>query len=252
MNKPALLTAGAFFLAIGCFAIGRFTAPVDAIIQEEIDLKSGGTVIDADKEALLRRLNDQIAALRQREAALQAQIVAQEQPQPEKAQEEQPAVAQAQPQPEQPRRGPPSAAERQAWLEKFKTENPEEYQRMMNWRNAIVADAENRANFLANVDIRLLTGEQRETHTLFMEKLALANETREKFEKGEEITVNMRELMGELDQLRHAERDILLQAAGRSAGYNRADSENFAATIKEIIQVTDRPAGPGRRGGRGR
>lgn len=243
MKKPALFATAAILIAAAGFAIGRFTAPVDIIVEEEIDVVSGGAVIDVDKESQIRSLKDQIAALRQREAELQSKIVAQDQP----PLAEQPAEVE----PEQPRQGPPSPADMLARFERMKTENPEQYERIMQMRERMNTEIENRANFLSSVDTRLLTREQRETHAAFLEKFAQANEMRQKLESGEASFQELMPVVRELGQLIETERDILLQAAGRSAGYNRQESEKFAATIKEIIQVTDMPRGPGGFGGRG-
>lgn len=244
MKKPLLFVVSIIFIAIGGFALGRFTAPVDEIPEAEIDLQLKANV-DLEQEKMIQNLRLQLAALREREADLQARLT-------DNATEEQPEepVEQAE-QPEPPRReGPPrNPADMMARLEQLRESDPERYEQIMQWRENMIQQMQDRENYFASVDTRLLTREQRAVHEEFLQKLGEFNELRERMESGEGSFQEMRDAGRHLNELRETERDILLQAAGRSAGYNREDSAKFAETIKQIYQSTEIPRGGGGFGG---
>lgn len=134
--------------------------------------------------------------------------------------------------------------------EKFKRENPEEWERIRQRRAAAFevmrkANAE-KQNFLDTIDEAHLTAEQKQEHAAFAEALAVRNAARERIraanEDGKEpvpadyraFTTAERTLREKCD----GERRLLLEATARSLGLGNDDVADFLGILERIDACT--------------
>ena len=130
--------------------------------------------------------------------------------------------------------------------EKFKRENPEEWERIQKRRKAQLeamrkAQAD-RKDFLTSVTAELLSAEQRKVHAAYRTALTAREEARERIRKataaGGEADVEDYRLMNLADRTirenAQAEHAALREALGRSLGISDADLPTFTATLKSI------------------
>ena len=135
--------------------------------------------------------------------------------------------------------------------EKFKRENPEEWERIQKRRKAQLeamrkAQAD-RKDFLTSVNDELLSAEQRKVHAAYRTALTAREEARERIRKataaGGEADVEDYRLMNLADRTirenAQAEHAALREALGRSLGISDADLPTFTATLKSIDDLVE-------------
>jgi len=188
------------------------------------------------------------AALRRRIAELEQALAARA------AKPEPVAVArQEQAREEPPRR--PSFMER---MEQLKAEKPEEYAEMQKrreeFRQSMEQRAQDRAAFIAAVDTKNMSDEQRENHEKLQQAVARVNELmalmgQPDAERGADMRHEMGDAMRQLGELYGSERRYLFEETARAVGYEGDQASEFADHMQTIIENTSMVPGFGRRGG---
>jgi hypothetical protein len=142
------------------------------------------------------------------------------------------------------RTGRLSAAER---LEQMKKDSPEQFaeiqKRREEYRQAMVQRAKSRADFLAAVETKNMSDEQRKNHVKLVATVARVNELAAKMMQADvERTVEMRRELSEaqamLGDLYAAERRFLFEEKARAFGCDAAKVSAFADQIQAIIDNT--------------
>ena len=135
--------------------------------------------------------------------------------------------------------------------EKFKRENPEEWERIQKRRRAMMAElkkaAEKRQNFLDTVSDEYLTAEQRKTHAAYADALAARAAARERVRKavdeGKEPETEDFRAINRADRVIRAnaenEKRALQEAAARSVGLSGEDVATFVEILKDIEDATN-------------
>lgn len=158
---------------------------------------------------------------------------------------------------------------RQSWeerMQRMQEEEPERYAEMQKRRTEFRQQAEqrirDRIDFLDAVDISNMTPEQRANHQKLLDTVARATELgaqmmQSGFGRGEEqreLRQELGETMGSLNELYAGERQYLLEATAKAAGYSGDDVAAFSQHIQAIFDNTTMPGGMmgGMMGGRGR
>ena len=130
--------------------------------------------------------------------------------------------------------------------EKFKRENPEEWERIQKRRKAMLDEMKkalaNRKDFLAAVSDELLSEDQRKVHAAYRTALTVREEARERIRKatasGGEAEVEDYRLMNQADRTirenAQAEHTALREALGRSLGISDAELSTFTETLHSI------------------
>ena len=134
--------------------------------------------------------------------------------------------------------------------EKFKRENPEEWERIQK-RRAAALEAARKVNaqkqdFLDTIDEKFLTADQKKEHAVFAEALAARNAARERINvanaSGKEVAPADYRAYSEAERTLHAkandERQLLLEAAARSLGLAGDDVPTFLNILKDIDSCT--------------
>ncbi len=253
-KKKAVLAAG----ALACLAAG---AGLERVRQTVISAKPAPVeAVAADKHVRPPPARTIIvtntAAERAANEALRKRVVELEQALAERPAEPLPSVAQPGEAnlPERPRRQ--SFSER---LEQMKREDPEQYAEMQKrreeFRQSMEQRAQERATFIATVETKNMTDEQRENHEKLLETVARVNElTAQMGQADGERSADLRHEMGEtmhaLGELYGAERRYLFEETARAIGYEGDQASAFAEHLQTIIDNTSM-SGFGRRGGHG-
>ncbi len=135
--------------------------------------------------------------------------------------------------------------------EKFKRENPEEWERIQKRRRAMMAElkkaVEKRQSFLDAVSDEYLTEEQRKTHAEYAEALATRAAARERVRKavedGKEPDSEDFRTMNRADRVirtnAEGEKRTLQEAAARSMGFSGEDVTTFVEMLRDIEDATD-------------
>ena len=130
--------------------------------------------------------------------------------------------------------------------EKFKRENPEEWERIRKQRkarlDALKKALEDRKDFLTSISEEFLTAEQRKVHAAYRTALTAREDARERIRRavasGGEADVEDYRLMNQADRLvrEHAqtEHTALREALGRSLGISDAELSTFTETLELI------------------
>ena len=136
--------------------------------------------------------------------------------------------------------------------EKFKRENPEEWERIQKRRKAMLDEMKkalaNRKDFLAAVSDELLSEDQRKVHAAYRTALTVREEARERIRKatasGGEAEAEDYRLMNQADRTvrenAQAEHAALREALGRSLGISDAELPTFIETLKSIDDSVER------------
>ncbi len=145
----------------------------------------------------------------------------------------------------------PNASTDDTQLKTLEEEDPagfERYQAEVKRRSEMLQQmVAARHDFLTTVDTELLTGDQQLKHQAFVDALAYRDDIFAQISayssEGKEIPAELlrerRKAMSALQRGVDEERNILLQATGRSLGLDEADSIQFVELIKTILAVTD-------------
>lgn len=152
------------------------------------------------------------------------------------------------------------------WLERMKTENPEQYaqhtNRIARWRDSRKRQAETKLDFLSSIDTSTMSSSEKSTHT----RLQALIEERENLQSGFENSFasgamsdedrraqweQMRNIDRQISELNLAERQILIKKTAEAIGFSGDDVGEIAGTITKIIEVTENGYGGRNRGGRG-
>ena len=146
-------------------------------------------------------------------------------------------------------------------MERLKEENPAEYvartNRMANFRNMMLQNAENRLQTLASIDTTGWTERQLETHQRYQELIAQREELMELMRpdsgatdrQRKESFSQMHDLMRELHRTANAERSILLSKTISALGYKGQAAKEVKTAIETIFSTTQEFGGFGRHGG---
>ena len=144
-------------------------------------------------------------------------------------------------------------------MAQLKTEDPARYAEMQkqrdDFRQRLQTQADERAEYLKNVDITGLTDEQRANHEKLLQAVEQARATMAQIatlspEDAAAARQQMAATMGAVADLYQQERRALLEQAGRAMEYQQdADIAKFADYIQQICDQTTLPRGFG--GGRG-
>lgn len=147
-----------------------------------------------------------------------------------------------------------------AELERAKIENPERYaamtNRMAQFRNQMMRNAENKLETLAAVDTTGWNKKQIETHEKYQDLIARREELIEIVRHDSGVSEQerraafdeLRDLGREIRKTSAEERNILLDKTFRELGYNGADAREIRETVKTIYSTTEEWGGFGRHG----
>ena len=133
----------------------------------------------------------------------------------------------------------------------------ERQQRRDEFRQRIEQRARDRAEFLAAVDVKGMTEEQRTNHEQLLATIERVNALMEQMRDPEAArTQEMRREMGEamaaLGELYSAERTYLFEQTAKAVGYSGSDAAAFVEHIQSVIDNTSMmPGGMGGPGGPG-
>ena len=168
--------------------------------------------------------------------------------------------------------GAPTREEMRANFEKWKQENPEEWERMEKRRQEFLKRRQERAqskmDFLASIDTSTMSKKAKETHERLQRLIAQREELETKLhadmanmsdEDREHLFREMHETDDAIRETNSQERENLLQQTAEALGFSGAEATEIVDTIGEIYEATSshfgRPGGPGGpgggRGGRG-
>lgn len=132
-------------------------------------------------------------------------------------------------------------------MERLRTENPEEYQRIQErramFRERTAQRAQDRIEFLEAIDTRNMTREQRENHDKLLETAdhlssLVTQMGNPGVERTPELGREIRESVRQAESLYREERRYLLEEAARSVGYKGKDATAFAEHIEGVILNT--------------
>ena len=136
--------------------------------------------------------------------------------------------------------------------EKFKRENPEEWERIQKRRKAMLDEMKkalaNRKDFLAAIGDEFLSAEQRKVHAAYRTALTVREEARERIRKATasdgEADVEDYRLMNQADRTvrenAQAEHVALREALGRSLGIADTELSTFVETLRSIDDSVER------------
>ena len=136
--------------------------------------------------------------------------------------------------------------------EKFKRENPEEWERIQKRRKAMLDEMKkalaNRKDFLAAIGDEFLSAEQRKVHAAYRTALTVREEARERIRKatasGGEADAEDYRLMNQADRTvrenAQAEHTALREALGRSLGIADTELSTFVETLRSIDDSVER------------
>jgi hypothetical protein len=153
-----------------------------------------------------------------------------------------------------PRRAPFDAR-----MEQLKREDPVRYAEMQKqreeFRQRMEAQADERSEFLKNVDTVRMTDEQRANHEKLVEtvdqvRALMAQLPNLPPEEATALRQQLAQTAGVVSDLYQKERRYLLVQTGRAMGYADAESTQFADYIQQIYDQTAMPRGLGGRGNR--
>lgn len=139
--------------------------------------------------------------------------------------------------------------------EKFKRENPEEWERIQKRRRAMLDEMKkalaNRKDFLAAIGDEFLSAEQRKVHAAYRTALTVREEARERIRKatasGGEADAEDYRLMNQADRTirenAQTEHAALREALGRSLGLQGDELREFGETLKAIDDSVEHQGG---------
>ncbi|NLF92525.1 MAG: hypothetical protein GX564_01450 [Oligosphaeraceae bacterium] len=139
-------------------------------------------------------------------------------------------------------------------MERLRTENPQEYARIQNFREDMQRRNQeriaNRDNFFKNLDVSRMTGEQRELLTRYRDLLSANDELMAAGGSTDRDT--MRENYQALRDMRESVQELLLNNLAERNGISAA---TLSGSVKDILEITGGGFGGGfgggdRRGGR--
>lgn len=138
--------------------------------------------------------------------------------------------------------------DRQSWLENLRTSDPENYQQLMERREAARQAARyeiaKRAARYIHRDENLLTREEIEQRERMLALLQQSLELTEQWrvdmpeEERREISRTMRRNMRELSPLLETERDREFFLIGKEIGYTDDDAAAFALYMRDVVEMT--------------
>ena len=146
-------------------------------------------------------------------------------------------------------------------MERLKEENPAEYaartNRMENFRNMMIQNAENRLATLGSIDTTGWTDRQLEIHQHYQELIAqreaimeiLRPDSGATDRQRKEAFAQMHVLMRELHKTGNSERNILLSKTISTLGYKGQAAKEVREAIETIYSTTQEFGGFGRNGG---
>lgn len=146
-----------------------------------------------------------------------------------------------------------------ARMEQLKSEDPERYAEIQKqreeFRKRTEAQADERSEFLKNVDTVRMTDEQRANHEKLVEtvdqvRALMAQLPNLPPEEAGALRQQLAQTVGVISDLYQKERQYLLVQTGRAMGYADAESTQFADYIQQIYDQTAMPRGLGGRGNR--
>lgn len=152
------------------------------------------------------------------------------------------------------------------WLERMKTENPEQYaqhtNRFARWRDSRRRQAVSKLDFLSSVDTSTMNAKEKETHEELQRLIEMREELQSNFEKSfasgtmsDEDRRNqweeMRNIDHQISRLNASERQTLIKKTAEAIGFTGEDVGEIAGTINKIIEATEGGFGGRGRGGRG-
>lgn len=159
------------------------------------------------------------------------------------------------------RAGRPGGESWEQRMERMRREEPERYAEMQKrreeFRQRMEQRARERVDFLDAIDVAGMNDAQRENHEKLLALVARANELGMQLmqggggrgEEGEALRREMGETMATLSTLYETERDYLLEATAKAAGYDGEDVKAFTEHIRHIMENTSLMPGFGRRHG---
>jgi len=146
-------------------------------------------------------------------------------------------------------------------MAQLKTDDPARYAEMQkqrdDFRQRMQTQAEERAEFLKNIDTAGMTDEQRANHEKLVQAVEQARTTMAQIanmspEDAAAARQQMAATMGTVTDLYQQERRYLLEQTGRAMGYQQdSDIGQFADYLQQIYDQTSIPRGFGRGGGAG-
>ena len=156
------------------------------------------------------------------------------------------------------RRAPAGESWNSGWSDAAR--NPERYAEMQKRREEFRQRMEQRAascGLLDAIDVAGMNDAQQENHEKLLALVARANELGMQLmqggggrgEEGEALRREMGETMATLSTLYETERDYLLEATAKAAGYDGEDVKAFTEHIRHIMENTSLMPGFGRRHG---
>jgi hypothetical protein len=147
---------------------------------------------------------------------------------------------------DRPRRGSFTAR-----MEQLKTTDPDRYAELQKqreeFRQTLAQREQDRQEFLAAVDVRNMTEEQRANHEKLLETAALIDALRAQMEQAQDgaardqVRAQMGEAVAALGELYGAERQYLLEQTARSVGYEGSQVYDFVDQMQTLIDNTTLP-----------
>ncbi len=132
-------------------------------------------------------------------------------------------------------------------MERLRTENPEEYARIQNFRENMQQRNQeriaNRDNFFKNLDVSRMTAEQRETLTRYRDLLSASDELMTAGRGADREA--LRENYQSLREMRESVQELLLSNLAESNGIPAA---TLSDNLKDIMEITGGSFGGGRGG----
>lgn len=148
------------------------------------------------------------------------------------------------------------------WLERMKTENPEQYAQYTNrfhrWRDMRRNQVVSKLDFLSSIDTSMMNAKEKETHEELQRLIEVREEMQSNFEKAfasgtmsnkdrAEQFEELRNIDRQISRLNALERQMLIKKTAEEIGFVGDDANEIAGTITKIIEATE-----GGFGGRGR
>lgn len=146
-------------------------------------------------------------------------------------------------------------------MEQFKKNNPDQYAQMMKQREEYRLQLEQRtkerSDFLASVDTKNMSQEQRLNHTKLLAAIEQSNKIRAQLMEPNagsrtDLSKELHDNTHSISELYALERRYLLEELARSSGYKGTNVVTFVNRVQSIIDNTATATGTTGFGGRGR